>query len=333
MRRLVQRHVLILSKTVNAVVRRCGLSRTSFHKRHFGSVPKRLGKGGSLLYLAHPRMVRSVRQGCLITNTSVVRAGDFGTASISVTSCRIRTCYQRVGLTTTHLTHQVTSRFATLGPRGPHFITNSIKPAGGAYSVDPSMGGPTFHTLAFSRLRTTCYRRVRTLLRKKISTLLVRAVFSALGTGTTVQTTRLSVRGAKHEMPLVLSIAISSVTKHALSKRALSTFLTSIRRTSLFSIKLGYSFNTHRLGPFLRRLTSHTPCCVDTCPGTKLPGSLKRCSRAPRSVTTRIGRCVRRKLIGVVKKYYNAARRCVTGCRSLVRKMRPHIPIGGRTRL
>lgn len=308
-------------------MRRCGLARRSFQNRHFSRVPKRVGNGGSLLYLAHPSIVRSVRHGCLTTNTSVVRAGAFDSAHIDVTSCRIRSCIHRVGLTTIHLTHGITSRFASLAPSGPHFITNSMKPAGGAYSVDPSIGGPTFHTLDCSRLTSTCHRRVRTLLRNNISTLLVRAVFSALGTGTTVFTTKRTVRAMKIRMPLVLSIAISSVKKHALSKRALSTFLTSIRRTSVFSIKLGYSFNTHRLGPFLRRLTTHTPCCVDTCPGTKLPGDLNACSRAPTSVTRRMGRCVRRKLIGVVNNYYKAASTCVTRCSSLVTNTAPRRPI------
>lgn len=60
--------------------------------------------------LSHPRVVESVRSTCLRTNTSVLRAGAFGSAAVTVTSCSVRDLDRRVGFRTTELTERITSR-------------------------------------------------------------------------------------------------------------------------------------------------------------------------------------------------------------------------------
>lgn len=325
--RVIGRGVLVLSNTVNARVRGCGLARRSFENSHFHSIPKVVGNGGSVLGVAHPSIVSSVCQHCLGTNTSVVATGAFSYRHVSRTSCRLRSYTERVTFRNTHLTHVRYSGFSA--PSGPHFITKSIKPAGGAYSVDPSIDTPTTQRVACSRLFASIYRRISNLVRNNTSIVLVRAVFSALGYGTVVSTTVAVVGGRKMRLPVVVDLAIDSLTNEALDNRAISTFLTSLSPCPVFSMNVGYTFNTPRVGPFVRRLTGITPCCVDTRPGTKLPGRVKRCSRATRSVTPRVTRFVSRNVIGVVNNYYKADPRFVTRCTEDTRKGGPRRMIRG----
>lgn len=175
-------------------------------------------------------------------------------------------------------------------PSGPHCITNILKPAGEAYSVSPSIGSPNCQGISFSALIRTCSRSAHTLVGKNSSLVLVRAVFSALGTGTYSFTIRSIFRRVKVALPMVVSNAVASTSNHALSKRAARTFCGTVHRIGPVSFKLGYTLKPSRLHRCMDRLSHVSRYDISTRPGTNLPGTFNRCSLSPRRVTRRIGR-------------------------------------------
>lgn len=94
--------VLVVSKTVNAVLRETSLATSSFNNRRCRNYGRGLG-------VATPSIVRRVRLRCLGTNTSVVRAGAFNTADVILTSCSLRRGTCRLGGVTIRVTERTTS--------------------------------------------------------------------------------------------------------------------------------------------------------------------------------------------------------------------------------
>lgn len=266
------------------------------------------------MIIAGPRTITAIRHTFLRTNTSIVRASAFNNASVILTRCSLTSQTCRLGGATTRLTQDITSRFSA--PRGPHFITNSVKPKAGL---------PALKRVSFSALGSTCIRRTHKLVSNNISLVLIRAYRSILRVGTTLGNVRRTFTRLNGHLPLVISMAVRRRNAVLINARVTTT-LTVLRPCPVSVLNLGYTAKPSLVGSRVGRLSRRSPFTVSYVPGTKLPRGINNrtiCHLAPVRLQVSLVRFIRSLNIRIVNNYYNAHPRRVTRLTRLTGSLQP----------
>jgi len=273
--------ILVLDGSMGVMLQREHLVEEQVRGGRFASHDVPLAGNNDILVLTNPEIVSSVHRRYLESGADIIETNSFNSQRISQRGYHTENLVRELNIQAAGIARREADRMSALTPDRPRFVAGSVGPSAVSLSFPSDVDDPSFRSAAFEELREAYEEQIEALIDGGVDFILMETIFDALNAKATIRAYQDAVASTGKDVPLIISVTISSVSGRLLSGHTLEAFISSVAHANPIALGLNCSSGAAEMLPYVKHLSEISPFPTIIYPNAGLPDSLGQYPETP----------------------------------------------------
>lgn len=289
-RQLVTQRILVLDGAIGTMIQGYGLRESDFRGTLSLQNDIQYIGNNDMLCITRPDIVQDIHRRYLEAGADLIETNTFSAQRISQADYQLEELAYDMALAGTKLAREMADLYST--EEKPRFVLGSIGPTNRTCSISPDVSDPSARKLDYDTLLSAYIEQVNALTDGGVDAFLIETIFDTLNAKVAIDAVTKVLKERKIDLPIMLSVTVSDLSRRTLSGQTLDAFFASISSYPIFSVGLNCSFGPSQMKPFIEELATKSPFYISAYPNAGLPNSLGCYDETAETVTSKMAELI-----------------------------------------
>lgn len=316
----------MLDGGMGTMIQRCNLSETDYRGRRFTNWHTDLKGCNDVLNLTRPEIITNIHQQYLEAGAEIITTNTFNANAVSLADYGLEEYVRDINLGAVCVAKEARSSLKRGNSDRLIFIAGSVGPTNKTASMSPDVSDPAYRAVTYKELYQAYRAQIKALLDGGVDIILFETVFDTLNAKAGLEAANTLMCEVKKNLPIMLSLTLSSQGGRTFSGQTLEAFLASVQHTNIISVGLNCSFGATDMLPYLRELAKHAPYYVSAYPNAGLPNALGEYDETPEKMAEHVRPFLEEGLVNVLGGCCGTTPEHIARFALLTKDVKPHLP-------
>ena len=323
---LLKERILVLDGGMGTMIQQYKLTESDYRGTHFTSSPGILKGNNDLLNITKPTVIEAIHRQYLDAGVDVLATNTFNANAISMEDYGMEAHVREMNIAAARLARNLVDQYNIAHPERTRFVAGSIGPTNKTASISPEVNDPAFRAVSYDLLYTAYTEQIEALIEGGIDIILFETTFDTLNVKAGLEAAEAILKEKQLDLPIMLSLTLSSQGGRTLTGQTLTAFLASIQHTNIVSIGLNCSFGAVGMKPYIAELARLAPYYISAYPNAGLPNSFGEYDETPERMASHIKSYVDEGLVNIIGGCCGTTPAHIAQYQALITDVTPRIP-------
>lgn len=323
---LLKERILILDGGLGTMIQTYQLTEADYRGERFAALPGQLKGNNDMLCISRPDVIKSIHRQYLDAGADIFATNTFNANAISMADYGMQAYVREMNLAAGTISREVADSFMSEHPGRTVFVAGSIGPTNKTTSISPDVNDPAFRAVTYDDMYTAYKEQVEALVDGGVDIILFETTFDTLNVKAGLEAAEAVLEEKKKDLPVMLSLTISSQGGRTLSGQTLLAFLASVQNKNIISIGLNCSFGAEDMKPYIAELARYAPYYISAYPNAGLPNSFGEYDETPEKMASHVKPFVEEKLVNIIGGCCGTTPLHIAEYPALIKGAAPHVP-------
>ncbi|MDR2498726.1 MAG: methionine synthase, partial [Tannerellaceae bacterium] len=323
---LLDERILVLDGGMGTMIQRYNLSEADYRGGRFASIHCNQKGNNDLLTLTRPEIITDIHRQYLDAGANIISTDTFNANAISMADYDMQAHVREMNRAAALCARSAVSDFLSSHPGAIALVAGSIGPTNKTASMSPDVSDPGFRAVTYSDLLAAYSDQIGGLIEGGADILLLETVFDTLNVKAGLEAARRVMEEMGIDLPLMLSVTLSSQGGRTLSGQTLQAFVASVMHAGISSIGLNCSFGASEMKPWLAELARIAPFHISAHPNAGLPDSFGAYNETPETMAEQMKEYLDEELANIIGGCCGTTPAHIARFPELARNAKPHRP-------
>ncbi|MDR2497515.1 MAG: methionine synthase [Tannerellaceae bacterium] len=297
---LLAERVLTLDGGMGTMIQGYGLDEADYRGTRFASCHCNQKGNNDLLVLTRPDVIIDIHRQYLEAGANIVSTDTFNANAVSMADYDMQAYVREMNRAAAICAREAVSGFLTTHPGSIALVAGSVGPTNKTASMSPDVSDPGFRAVSYADLFEAYAEQTAGLVEGGVDILLLETVFDTINVKAALDAAGEVLRRMGADLPVMLSVTLSSQGGRTFSGQTLPAFLASVMHADIASIGLNCSFGASEMKPWLAELGRIAPYHISAHPNAGLPDSFGRYTETPDVMAGRVREYLDEQLVNII---------------------------------
>lgn len=323
---LLQERILILDGGMGTMIQGYKLTEADYRGERFASFPGQLKGNNDMLCITRPDVIKTIHRQYLEAGADIFATNTFNANTISMGDYGMQAHVREMNLAAGILGREVADAFMAEHPERTVFVAGSIGPTNKTASISPDVNDPAFRAVTYDDMYAAYTEQVEALVDGGVDIILFETTFDTLNVKAGLEAAQTVLAEKQKDLPVMLSLTLSSQGGRTLSGQTLLGFLASVENKNIVSIGLNCSFGATDMKPYIAELARFAPYYVSAYPNAGLPNSFGEYDETPQKMAGHVKPFIEEGLVNIIGGCCGTTPEHIAQYLALVKGVKPRIP-------
>lgn len=328
---LLKERILILDGGMGTMIQGYKLTEADYRGERFASLPGQLKGNNDMLCVTRPDIIKAIHRQYLDAGADIFATNTFNANAISMEDYGMGGYVREINLAAGKLGREVADGFMAQYPGKQVFVAGSVGPTNKTASISPDVNDPAYRAVTYDDIYDAYKEQVEALVDGGVDIILFETTFDTLNVKAGLDAAETVLLEKQKDLPVMLSLTLSSQGGRTLSGQTLLAFLASVENKNIVSIGLNCSFGASDMKPYIAELARYAPYYISAYPNAGLPNSFGEYDETPEKMAGHVKPFVDEGLVNIIGGCCGTTPAHIANYPELVKDARPHIPVARPT--
>lgn len=324
---LLKERILILDGGMGTMIQQYKLTEGDYRGERFASLPGQLKGNNDMLCVSRPDIIKTIHRQYLDAGADIFATNTFNANAISMEDYGMGEYVREINLAAGKLGREVADGFMAQYPGKQVFVAGSVGPTNKTASISPDVNDPAYRAVTYDDIYNAYKEQVEALVDGGVDIILFETTFDTLNVKAGLDAAETVLLEKQKDLPVMLSLTLSSQGGRTLSGQTLLAFLASVQNKNIVSIGLNCSFGASDMKPYIAELARYAPYYISAYPNAGLPNSFGEYDETPEKMAGHIKPFVDEGLVNIIGGCCGTTPAHIAQYPELVKDAQPHIPV------
>jgi 5-methyltetrahydrofolate--homocysteine methyltransferase len=323
---LLKERILILDGGLGTMIQKYKLSESDYRGTRFASSPGIQKGNNDILSITKPEVIEAIHRQYLEAGADIFATNTFNANAISMEDYGMEAYVREMNIASARIARNLVDQYNAAHPERVRFVAGSIGPTNKTASISPDVNDPAFRAVTYNSLYAAYTEQIEALIEGGVDIILFETTFDTLNVKAGLEAAENILKEKQLNLPIMLSLTLSSQGGRTLTGQTLTAFLASIQNTSIVSIGLNCSFGAVGMKPYIAELTRLAPYYISAYPNAGLPNSFGEYDETPERMASHVKGYIDEGLVNIIGGCCGTTPEHIAQYKSLVADITPRIP-------
>lgn len=324
---LLKEKILILDGGMGTMIQDYQLKESDYRGEAFKDLPGLLKGNNDMLSITQPQIIQSIHRQYLDAGADIFATNTFNANSISMEDYGMQSYVKEMNIASARLARDLVQSYTLEYPARKIFIAGAIGPTNKTASISPDVNDPAFRSVTYDDLYAAYSEQITALIEGGVDIILFETTFDTLNVKAGLEAAENILAEKGLNLPIMLSLTISSQGGRTLTGQTLMAFLASVQNKNIVSIGLNCSFGASEMKPFIAELAKRAPYYISVYPNAGLPNSFGEYDETPELMAQQMKAYVEDGIVNIIGGCCGTTPKHISLYPTLVAGSTPHIPV------
>lgn len=323
---LLKERILILDGGMGTMIQQYRLTENDYRGDRFASLPGQLKGNNDMLCLTQPAIIGAIHRQYLEAGADIITTNTFNANAVSMDDYGMQPYVREMNVAAARLARETADAFEREHPERKAWVAGSFGPTNKTASMSPDVNDPAYRAVTYDGLYAAYREQAGALIEGGADILLFETTFDTLNVKAGLEAAGAALKETGKDLPVMLSLTLSSQGGRTFSGQTLEAFVTSVRHTPIVSIGLNCSFGAADMKPYLAELARKAPYYISAYPNAGLPNSFGAYDETPERMAGHVKAFIDERLVNIIGGCCGTTPEHIARYPELIRGARPHVP-------
>lgn len=324
---LLKERILILDGGMGTMIQGYKLTESDYRGEQFVSLPGQMKGNNDMLCITRPDVIKAIHRQYLDAGADIFATNTFNANSISMEDYGMGQYVRDMNIAAGKLAREVADTFMEEHPERRIFVAGSVGPTNKTASISPKVSDPAYRAVTYDDLYVAYKEQVEGLVEGGVDIILFETTFDTLNVKAGLEAAETVLKEQQKDLPIMLSLTLSSQGGRTLTGQTLMAFLASIQNKNIVSVGLNCSFGAADMKPYIAELARFAPYYISAYPNAGLPNSFGEYDETPEKMAIHVKPFIDEQLINIIGGCCGTTPGHIAKYPELVKDAKPHVPV------